>query len=234
MALARRWLLLTGSGVCAGRGWSLAQLGPEKNQAWAAGPWPERPGDDSGVRPGPALEGRRARPAHHLCHSRPPPRGPWPATTCCRCFFVRVWGVRGPSRHPDGPPSPVRIPRTALGAGARGAREDTARDQAVGQQLRAVDNAARAEPRCASGAGQRARGRVWFRHGGGSATSQSAPQAGWGPQVALQKLFSVLRRELATTGAEKVWSAQPNEMASVQPGRGRLTVSLPRSDTPVA
>lgn len=134
MALARRWLFSAGPGACAGRGWSPAQLGPEKNQAWAARPWPERPGDDPGVRPGPALAGRRARPAHHLCHARrsPEARGQLlPAVALLRASLGRP----RPACHPDAPPSLVGVPRTALGAGARGARGDAAGDQAGGQQL---------------------------------------------------------------------------------------------------
>ncbi|XP_047597519.1 collagen alpha-1(I) chain-like [Lutra lutra] len=127
LAPARRWPFPAGPGACAGRGWSPAQLGPErKNQAWVARPWPERPDADPGVgAPGARgpRGGGRGRPRALAPHVHPPEAHGrrLPAASAAPCG---AGGVRGPLRRPGAPPSRVGIPRAVLGErpGARGQR----------------------------------------------------------------------------------------------------------------
>lgn len=155
--MAQRWPFPTGPGACAGRGWSLAQLGLErKNQAWAARHWPARSDDDPGVRPGPGRARRRPRLAYRPRPARPPARGPRPAVTCCRRCSVHS---RGRPR-PAAPPGRAPLLRWDPGSGGRRPSPGRAvRSLGAGRGER-TDNAARAEPRCASGTRRRARGRV--------------------------------------------------------------------------
>jgi hypothetical protein len=136
-------------GCAPGRGWSLAQLGPEKKQqAWQLGPgWS-----------GPTVTRGSGR-ARGRSEAGPPLSLPAPAAAPC---VAR--DVRGLSRCPGAPPSRVRDSaggaprRTKVAAGPGGPARGKQKSWATrGWQ---ADNAADRGPRCASGAGRRARGRV--------------------------------------------------------------------------
>ncbi|XP_032501325.1 uncharacterized protein LOC116760509 [Phocoena sinus] len=97
--------------------------------------------------------GERGRPTTLAPRVRPPEAQGrlLPAAAAAPCG---TGDVRGQPRLPGAPSYRVGIRGGAVGAGTRGARGTA--DGGL------ADNAARAEPRCASGAGRRARGRVCY------------------------------------------------------------------------